>query len=155
YVWGPSFSTQTGWGWGAMLLPYVDQSPLFERIHFQQGTAVGTNSELIRSSIPLYRCPVDTAPLSIVAVAADGQTYTASTGNYVGVEGVLYEFSSVRFDHVTDGLSKTLMLGERVYRPSVGGSDEFTSSWCGQLAASDSYVFNSIPHLEVNPLHPI
>jgi hypothetical protein len=138
-----------------MVLPFVDQGPLFQRIDFTRGTSVGTNADLIRSSIPLYRCAADPSPLSIRVIAPDSKIYTAATGNYVGVKGMLSEMSSVRFEQVLDGLSNTLMLGERVYQPSVGGSDEFTSSWCGQLASDDSYIFNSIPQLAVHPLYAI
>jgi prepilin-type processing-associated H-X9-DG protein len=138
-----------------MILPYVDQLPLFEKLDFTKPTAVGSNADYIRSSLPMFRCTSDTAPNSIVVVALNGTRYTAATGNYVGVKGMLAEMSSIRFDQVTDGLSNTLMLGERVFQPSVNGSDEFTSSWCGQLTSVDSYVFNSIPHLAASPLYAI
>jgi len=43
YVMGPSFPMQSGWGWGAMILPFIDQTALYELIDFGHGTAVGGN----------------------------------------------------------------------------------------------------------------
>ena len=47
YVLGSASPVQSGWGWGAMILPYLDQSPLYQRIDFNIGTAVGGNLDLI------------------------------------------------------------------------------------------------------------
>ena len=38
YVMGPSFPMQSGWGWGAMLLPYIEQNAIYTQINFGWGT---------------------------------------------------------------------------------------------------------------------
>ncbi len=145
-VLGPAFRTLSGWGWGAMLLPYVEERPLSEQIDFDLGTAVGRNRKLIGTPLELWRCPSDPAGESVGVTAPDGTRFRVAGGNYLGVEGMLAEMSHVRFSDVTDGTSSTLMLGERLYREEVAGGSEGTSSWCGTITFEDSYVFDSIPH---------
>src|SRR4029077_5854653 len=43
YVKGPSSPIQSGWGWGAMILPSIEQGALYQQINFGKGTAVGSN----------------------------------------------------------------------------------------------------------------
>jgi hypothetical protein len=63
--------------------------------------------------------------------------------------------SSERFGHIIDGLSNTLLLGERNYQPGVNGAGEFTSAWCGQMATEQGYVFSSVPHVAAVAGRPI
>lgn len=152
---GPSFRTFSGWGWGAMLLPQLDQSSLYARIDFNLGTAVGSNRAVISSQVSVWRCPSDSQP-DLVTVSIPGHADTAiATGNAVGSQGVLSALSSVKFAEITDGLSQTLLLGERIHIPSVAGSLTVTSSWCGFIAESDHYIFASSPYVEASGLWPI
>ncbi len=147
YVVGPAFRPFSGWGWGAMLLPHLEQPALYDEIDFDLGTAVGANRDVILQSVPFWHCPSDQAPLTIsVSLPREGPIPVAS-GNYCGVEPVLAEMSSMRLDEVSDGLSQTMFIGERVYQPSESGSLEFTSSWIGQVASETDTVSQSIPHL--------
>src|ERR1700722_4841812 len=52
YVMGSAFPMQTGWGWGAMLLPQLEQNALYRQINFDFGTAVGSNLALIALPTP-------------------------------------------------------------------------------------------------------
>jgi prepilin-type N-terminal cleavage/methylation domain-containing protein/prepilin-type processing-associated H-X9-DG protein len=152
---GPSFPTWSGWGWGSMLLPFIDQSPLHARIDFSYGTAVGGNRNAIRNPLSVWECPSDVAPSEVTVPISGHSDVTLATGNYVGSKKMLSELSRVRFADVTDGLSQTLILGERVFQPSIGGSIAFTSCWCGVIAESDVYVFNSTPYVDVLATNPI
>lgn len=148
YVWGPSFRTLSGWGWGAMLLPQIEQGALYNRIDFHVGTAVGPNQDVIRQPVPMWRCPSDIAPVEISVSLTDIGWIPLASGNYCGVEPMLAEMSAMRMRDMTDGASQTLLIGERVYQPSESGSFEFTSSWIGQVASDSEVVTQSIPHLE-------
>src|SRR5690349_8266006 len=85
YVRGPSFPTESGWGWGAMILPYVDQAPLNNRIDFNVGTAVGSNRAIIGKQVRLWSCPADAA-MDQISVSLPGYPdVEVATGNYCGV----------------------------------------------------------------------
>ncbi|OAI57918.1 hypothetical protein AYO47_00050 [Planctomyces sp. SCGC AG-212-M04] len=152
---GPSFSPLSGWGWGAMILPALDQSALYARCDFSLNTAVGANRDAIKTSRPIMRCPSDTTPESVDVQLPAHPDSVVATGNYVGCEGFLSGLSSVKFGQVSDGLSATLLLGERNFHPPDGGALPFTSSWCGIVTESDVYVFTSSPHIAVTGQKPI
>lgn len=152
---GPSFATFSGWGWGAMILPQIEQAPLYARIRFEQGTAVGVNRGVIPTPLAIWRCPSDTQPTT-VSIAIDGHPdATAASGNMVASHGMLSPLSSVKFSDVTDGLSNTLLLGERVFQPSMNGSLMSTSSWCGVVSETDAYAFTSMPWVQAHATQPI
>jgi prepilin-type N-terminal cleavage/methylation domain-containing protein len=146
---GPSFAPLSGWGWGAMILPAIEQSALYAQCGFESNSAVGNNREAIRTPLTVMRCPSDTAPDHIDAELPGHPSATIATGNYVGCEGFLSGLSSVKFGQVTDGLSMTLMMGERNFVPGLNGALPFTSAWCGIVTESDVYVFTSTPYVAV------
>lgn len=138
----------SGWGWGAMVLPYADGTPIYNRIDFNVGTCVGPNVSVIVNRVPIWFCPSDQAPDACLIEVHDAGKVLVASGNYLGSEGMLTTNSSIRFRDVADGLSQTLMAGERIHQIATPGfNNEFTSSWCGILAASTDFVFNSVPHL--------
>ena len=155
YVRGPSFSIMSGWGWGAMILPSLEQSALFSQIDFSTGTAVGNNQSIIATPIGLWRCPAAIAPERMSINSAGRSTFEIASGNYCGVEGLLREMSSFQLADVTDGTSQTLLLGERNVDVGTHGSLPSTSGWFGQLAYVDGYEYRSVPHIEALKDFPI
>jgi prepilin-type N-terminal cleavage/methylation domain-containing protein/prepilin-type processing-associated H-X9-DG protein len=155
YVMGPSFPMQTGWGWGAMLLPYIEQNAMYTQINFELGTGLGNNLQLIAQPISLFRCPSEICADTISCTPLGEPTFQIASGNYCGSEGILNSMSSVRIAQITDGTSQTLMLGERLVQPGGPTSLAFTSAWCGQIAFADEYDLRSVPYLLPDPNHPI
>jgi prepilin-type N-terminal cleavage/methylation domain-containing protein len=155
YIIGPSFATLSGWGWGSMILPQIEQGSLYNTLDFNIGTAVAANRLTIITPIPSWKCASDAAEGTIDVELPGHSNALVATGNYAGVTAMLSAMSSIRFRDVTDGLSQTLMIGERVHQPRTSSSLAFTSSWIGIVAESDVYVFNSIPYAAANELHPI
>jgi prepilin-type processing-associated H-X9-DG protein len=154
-VMGPSFPMQTGWGWGARVLPYVEQDPLYEQIDFGIGTAVGPNLSLIAASLPIWRCPSDIGPPAIRCIPFGGSPYELGSGNFCGSEGILSTMSNISMRDILDGSSNTFMLGERMVQSGESGSLPFTSAWCGQVAFATEYDYRSVPHLQASQIHPI
>jgi prepilin-type N-terminal cleavage/methylation domain-containing protein/prepilin-type processing-associated H-X9-DG protein len=150
YTVGPSFRPFSGWGWGAMILPHIEQQPLYDAIDFHTHSAVGANRDVLRQQVPLWLCPSDVSPVTVGVPLSGSETIQVAAGNYCGVEPVLGELSCTRLGDVYDGTSQTLFLGERVYQPSVAGSFEFTSSWVGSIATPLEVIPQSIPHLEAS-----
>lgn len=92
----------TGWGWIAMLLPYIDQAPLYNQIDFNLSMAgctqspialvpTSNNKALCSTALPMALCPSSTAPKTDVngGVGMPGRfdalavaSYKASTGSF-------------------------------------------------------------------------
>lgn len=155
YIIGPSFRTMSGWGWGAMILPHVEQAPLYHQIDFNLGTAVASNQAVIATPVSFWQCPSDVGPDRMTIFPVGRPPLEIASGNYCGVNGLLSEMSSKRLADVTDGTSQTLLLGERVVDESVNGSLPHTAGWFGQVAYSDGYEYRSIPHMAAFHAFPI
>ena len=100
------------WSWGSCLLPLVEQEPLYQLLNPQGGTVpAATVANGLQTRLPVYLCP------------SDPQSDTAVNGNYAGNYGrsnYVYSASftqcsayAIRMADVTDGLSNTMIVGER------------------------------------------
>ncbi|QDU48522.1 DUF1559 domain-containing protein [Gimesia panareensis] len=149
------------WAWNAMLLPYLDQAPLYNLLNV--GTVpISTmlNNTTARSSmqktLPVFRCPSDTGPqihdeAGRRIKATGGSEYGLAVTNYIAsnssyglkkdagtdptnyANGAFYRNSNVRMRDLTDGSSNVILAGERAYL--VGSNKAFA----GALYAARDY----------------
>lgn len=145
----------SGWGWGSMILPQIDQAAIYNQINFSLGTAVDVNEPLIAIGLPAFRCPSDGTADVVTALVSGHPPTQVATGNYCGSTGVLGPLSAVRFGHVVDGLSHTLLAGERVNQPLGPGTPPFTAAWSGLVSQRDGYVYTSVPYTAAVASFPI
>jgi prepilin-type processing-associated H-X9-DG protein len=133
------------WGWGALVLPYLEQGPLHAqltvgRLHLQQAAASATVTlAAMQQPLSVYRCPSDYGPATntnrnyfpfgVASNALATSNYVASNSAYDinalpnGVrEGAFIEDKGRSFRDLTDGTHLTFLLGER--RWSVIRTDE-------------------------------
>jgi prepilin-type processing-associated H-X9-DG protein len=101
--------------WCARLLPYLEQTALWERTEaaYQEepNFLKPLHRPLLRTSLSVFLCPTDprTDPKGPGLTSYQGNAGT----NYLTHDGALYTNSSIRLSEVTDGSSNTLLLGER------------------------------------------
>jgi prepilin-type N-terminal cleavage/methylation domain-containing protein/prepilin-type processing-associated H-X9-DG protein len=153
---GPSFPIQTGWGWGAMTLPYVEQNALYKTCSFNVGTAVASNLGLLATPETAFRCPSEINLQVINCTSADGKShFDVAAGNYCGIEAILSPMSHTRIADVPDGLTQTLCLGERIVQDGKTNGLPAISTWSGMVAFADRYEYCSVPHLPATILNGI
>jgi prepilin-type N-terminal cleavage/methylation domain-containing protein/prepilin-type processing-associated H-X9-DG protein len=124
--------TAPGWGWGAFLLPYLEQDNLHRQINL--GAPVQTQPA-IQAVLKVYLCPSDSPPTSAFQItdllmtpvtSAGPSSYAATVGDdsseadaAVG-NGVFYRNSRTRLTDITDGTSNTTMIGDRAWADTRG-----------------------------------
>lgn len=121
------------WGWCTMILPSMDQAPLYNNLQtFSNGTLTGFNAIMtsfpangntaLQTQLAALRCPSDTG--SGVVTWGSQPTTMFGRSNYPGVfgnsfatyplgNGAFYQNSRSNFSKFTDGLSNCVLVGER------------------------------------------
>ena len=124
--------TSPGWGWGAYLLPHLEQDNLYRQLNLDQPVK---NSAAIRTVLKGYLCPSDTPPGSAFSLtdatgtpvtSAAPSSYAATVGpdasdvaDPTGL-GIFYRNSRTKLTDVKDGTSQTVMIGDRAWADSQG-----------------------------------
>lgn len=139
---------QSGWAWAVMILPYLDQSPLYLQLspntpdRLSVALASPSKLALLRTSLSTYQCPTDTGTTVNQGRLLDpmGSNVAVGISNYVGSHGVSrFSPGDGIFDHnsrrnlrdVTDGTSQTFLVGERSSADTAGTGKGLASVWAG------------------------
>jgi prepilin-type N-terminal cleavage/methylation domain-containing protein/prepilin-type processing-associated H-X9-DG protein len=133
---GRDTKNQYGVSWAFRLLPYAEQTQIFNAYDKTARVDDVKNSTAMRTPVSTFYCPSRRSPLADrnfdnddqppqVLSAAAGGDYAANAGSYFNYSvasgstfdpkqgGPIHTYSSVKPQQVTDGLSKTFAGGER------------------------------------------
>lgn len=120
-----------GWAWGAHLMPYMDESPLYQLVENKIPVDAIGMKHLRTRSVPTFLCPSDDGLQELVDIPSldsNKVICTMAAASYVGSAGTVRPTCKLcrdRFDGVfgrnkpieprelEDGLSQTLAVGER------------------------------------------
>ena len=146
--------TGSGFAWGVMLLPFLDQAPLYNHLDLNLDCTVAHNIGHANEALTIFRCPSDTHQ-GVFSVTAGANTYELSSSNYVGIygygsltsapgdpddKGILYRNSNVKMRDITDGTSNTIVVGERSHQHQFVGSTSTIaadSTWYAAIPGAD------------------
>ena len=187
-----------GWGFGAQLLPFMEQKNLFDSIDMDQQVGHTSNAAGVETVVTDFLCPSDgyasgdvvnpgeegggntedtpdTVPganpysrsnypgvfgnahiegghdhgLTAALMSGDDGELEANAGNgifFAGLAGSGRSNNAVRFNMVTDGLSKTVAIGERDSRIGVTlwqGRVDGLEATMSRVIGVGEHVFNS------------
>ncbi|MEQ1828348.1 MAG: DUF1559 domain-containing protein [Pirellula sp.] len=171
-------TTKPGWGFAQALLPYMEQSNVSFQIDTNFSIDANVNLRHLRTVIPTFICPSDPAPSIFEMGADTGEPeeheshdghhvdegpklFYIARSNYVGVfgtqeiynapyagNGTFYGNSKTRFRDLADGLSNTIIIGERSSK--YGGS-----IWHGYIkgaAEAGARILGSTDHTPNAPI---
>jgi len=135
------FQDKPGWGWGAQILPLLEQQSLYKDLNIVQPFGGGANpaqpNALTQSTLSVFRCPSDKGP------PLNDRRLNHALSNYRGVAGVntppsvlwnqdtggvMFQNSNIKFDDIEDGTSHTLLIGECMYDTATNKS---AAIWVG------------------------
>ena len=123
----PPFANQFG-SWFHYILPFIEQKAVFDKFDLKQRDYPNCNSPSAPGAqvIPFFLCPSDYVPKQVMTYTSGGSTSYFAVNSYFGnagsrswdvangtFDGIFQLNSSVRAKHVTDGMSKTVLAGER------------------------------------------
>jgi prepilin-type N-terminal cleavage/methylation domain-containing protein len=160
---------EPGWGWAIGLLPHLEQENVEREIVKQLPISDPANQPVREIVLPILICSSDGGAelFEIGGGGATGPNIDAGTplfkiarSNYVGVfgtieiedspsksDGMFYHNSRVKFADVKDGLSNTLVIGER--KSELGGS-----VWAGVIGAANEPMARIVGIADHTPNHP-
>jgi prepilin-type N-terminal cleavage/methylation domain-containing protein len=128
-----------GWGWGTMILPYLEEDTIYGQIPFTSTGYIGTaNRKAAGAKVEAFLCPsdpnaygdawveastgwsngprpVDDFRMSNMAGVSDSRDNWCRPGLRIGRHdgnGVLFNMKEIGLSQITDGSSHTLLIGE-------------------------------------------
>ena len=168
--WGADFNTDRryGWGWAAYLLPHLEQNTIYDALDIANNatsaslTQTATRVPGAGSQLSEFLCPSsereaftsEAAMSNYVAMAGLSDVKIKTTpNNFLYAPGIgdstspdngscFFLYSKVKFKDVTDGLSSTILVGERALYLNdfvTGGRAKCSAGkWAGAITI-DSY----------------
>ncbi|VTT99735.1 Prepilin-type N-terminal cleavage/methylation domain-containing protein OS=Singulisphaera acidiphila (strain ATCC BAA-1392 / DSM 18658 / VKM B-2454 / MOB10) GN=Sinac_4366 PE=4 SV=1: N_methyl_2: SBP_bac_10 [Gemmataceae bacterium] len=135
-----------GWSFFALILPFIEQDNLFRSINLSLPITDPANATARSTVVKVYRCPSDTGPTQVtvwMAPANGGTPMPATAGtvtdlascSYAGClgggtpavyeqlpfNGMFHRNRAIKVAEISDGLSNTIGVGERMSAFSPNG----------------------------------
>ncbi len=168
---------ESGFAWSTMLLPYMDQAPLYQQMNFALPMDVAPNRFLVRQYLPVFACPSDPKPNDFMLEDRNAVNIDLGVSNYMGVfgtveldgcenapgtapvqangqcvsDGSFFHNSSMKMRDLTDGTSNTMLVGERTTFKDPGTGDPFYGTWSGALPEVEEAIARVMGHAEHPP----
>ena len=152
---GVGITSWVGWSGVAMMLPFVDQAPLYSSLDFNTYWDTGAANQLgTRAQIPGFTCPSDPVGGRRPQASSGPISYCLSAGPAADWDvrpfppGAFSLWSSVRMRDFIDGTSNTIVMSETGIGANIAKRDNtFRVSTAGAMPSSvgtiSTKVFNA------------
>jgi type II secretory pathway pseudopilin PulG len=129
----PQLDNGPGWGWGAFILPYLEEDNLYRQINFKLDVGDPANAAIRTTILKKFLCPSDVPPPFFTVTDGGSNSWTMASASYVacnGDDGVddfttpphtgpfIRAVKGFRATDITDGLSNTMFVGDRTSKLS-------------------------------------
>ncbi len=165
----PAWNAHAGrpWGWGAMILPYIEQKNLFDALNPNGGlllpppTTLFGGAVLLQQEVPGFRCPSDCGPPTHqfypFTSGSNLENLRYSTSNYAPNQNVVYHNNNNTghrgMQIITDGTSNTFLMAEHRLRVDPRANRFTRAIVFGRSPASDgASTFHA--HWRINSPNP-
>ena len=124
FISGNGAGTGLGFGWMSMLLPQIDQAPIFNLLgsastnpNFNTGpvslTAANVTPNTVQENFPVFRCPSDSGSSATLfyVLTWTNQQYPCGRSNYVGVAGTDPAWVNAALGGATPGVDSLATIG--------------------------------------------
>lgn len=157
-----------GWAWGVHILNGLEQAALIDEIHLDVAIDDPRNSTSRIKKLDVFRCPSDPKNEDVFTLYADdgsGPMLDLARANYVAMfgakeledceglgprqcmsDGAMYHNSKTNFRDILDGLTSTILAGERSSR--LGHS-----TWTGSVAGGEEALARAMGVADHTPNH--
>jgi prepilin-type N-terminal cleavage/methylation domain-containing protein len=107
----------------ARLLPYIEQAPLYAIVDFNVPYDHANNNNARRTEVQAFRCPSDPTPLPASVGGRNNYywnagngivMYTSGAAGQPESNGVIFHNKKYRFNDITDGLSNSACMAEKL-----------------------------------------
>ncbi|MCA9085450.1 MAG: DUF1559 domain-containing protein [Planctomycetaceae bacterium] len=124
-------TSNTRQNWFHMILPYVDQAPLYNQVQPRiQGNQFPGGWPEATTIIKMFMCPSDPENPKTVQqgfhgnyLPVHGSSHAGANNTFATTDGMFYPLSSTKLTDIKDGTSNTAMLGEiRLQADSIAAS---------------------------------
>ena len=154
----PAPNPEVRWGWGMLILPFIEQESLFDKIDPNRwggggGTAVHRPDDTngLRTFLASYQCPSDPEwpgnGLNPNFSEGNNANYRMAASNYVINESVASHKNADdahNMAQIKDGTSSTMFVGERDHSNNVG------AVWPGRARSTAAVGFRSTWRINLN-----
>ncbi len=166
------FTEPPGWSWSALILPFMEQTALYEQCGIGQGVPIDQRITQIQTKLACYRCPSDTAlpnnkrqwtwSYSNVSTGPGTSNYMGMNGTsggcYDNCNGTFFRNASITFADVRDGSSNTIGIGERCWELKPGNTNTLYRAgvWAGTPRGtqhSKDWIYDSLCNT-YRPINP-
>ncbi len=172
----PYVEGDSGFGWAAMILPQIDQAPLYNQLNMQVPMSDPVNLAIVsRTFLSSYRCPSDVggdsfnleeegnpgnilAQLPVANYVANFGTQeihdceSVPLGQRCQSNGMFFHLSAMGMRDLTDGPSNTLLVGERRSVSPAGAN--WHSTWAGVVPGGEEAFVRVLGSTDHTPNHP-